>query len=45
MSVLFIHNTIPEYRIPFFIGLKKKINVDYLFTNINLNYKLLFVNK
>lgn len=40
MSVLFIHNTIPEYRIPFFIGLKKKINVDYLFTNINLSREI-----
>ena len=40
MSVLFIHNTMPEYRIPFFIGLKKKINVDYLFTDINLSKKI-----
>lgn len=40
MNLLFIHNTIPEYRVPFFIKLSKKINVDYLFTRLDLNKKI-----
>lgn len=40
MKVLFIHNTISEYRIPFFIGLSNKINVDYLITRPNLGMKI-----
>lgn len=40
MKVLFIHNTMPDYRIPFFKKLSEKIDVEYVFTNINLNKKI-----
>lgn len=40
MKLLFIHNTIPDYRIPFFKRLSSKIDVKYLFTNIELNKKV-----
>ena len=35
-----IHNTMAEYRIPLFIGLDKEINVDYLFTKIELSKEI-----
>lgn len=40
MKLLFIHNTIPEYRIPFFKKLSQKVDVDYVFTDISLNKKI-----
>lgn len=40
MSLLFIHNTMAEYRIPLFIGLSKEITVDYLFTKIELSKEI-----
>lgn len=37
MKCLFIHNTIADYRIPFFLGLNKKINIEYIFTRKDLS--------
>lgn len=40
MKLLFVHNTLPEYRIPFFYGLSKNIDVSFVFSNISLNKKI-----
>lgn len=40
MNVLFIHNTIAEYRIPFFRGLNSRLNIDYLFTKLELGKQI-----
>ena len=39
LNILFFHNTMPEYRIGWFCELAKKANVDYVFTNEDLNKK------
>lgn len=44
LKLLFIHNTMAEYRIPFFVGLSKMIDVDYLFTNIYLSKEIYGTN-
>ncbi len=40
MKLLFVHNTLPEYRIPFFYGLSKNIDVSFIFSDISLNKKI-----
>lgn len=40
MKLLFVHNTLPEYRIPFFCGLSKNIDVSFIFSDISLNKKI-----
>lgn len=40
MKLLFIHNTIPDYRIPFFRKLSSKLDVEYVFTDIGLSKKV-----
>lgn len=40
MKILFVHNTMAEYRVPFFLGLNEKLNVEYLFTHMDLNRKV-----
>lgn len=40
MKVLFIHNTIAHYRIPFFCGLNNKLSIDFLFTRENLSKQI-----
>ncbi|WP_025162162.1 glycosyltransferase family 4 protein [Paraclostridium bifermentans] len=44
MKLLFIHNTIPDYRIPFFKKLSQKIDITYIFTDINLSNKVYQTN-
>lgn len=38
-SILFFHNTLPEYRIGWFQNLSKNANVEFVFTNEELNKK------
>lgn len=40
MKVLFFHNTAPDYRIPFFIKLSQKLNIRFVFTDMNINKKV-----
>lgn len=40
MKVLFVHNTIADYRIPFFCKLNEQIPVEYLFTRIELSQNI-----
>lgn len=40
MNLLFVHNTMPEYRVEFFKKLNGRINVDYLFTKIELSQQV-----
>ncbi|EHK2442086.1 glycosyltransferase family 4 protein [Clostridium perfringens] len=40
MNVLFFHNTSPEYRIPLFEELSKRINVKFVFTRLEVNKKI-----
>ena len=40
MKVLFIHNTAPDYRIPFFLKVSEKLKVKYIFTSIETNKKI-----
>lgn len=40
MKLLFFHNTAPEYRIPFFLKLSKKIDVKFIFTMMDTNKKV-----
>lgn len=40
MKVLFIHNTAPNYRIPFFLKVANKIEIKYIFTSIDVNKKI-----
>lgn len=37
--ILFFHNTLPEYRIGWFIELDKQADIDFIFTNEKLNEK------
>lgn len=37
MKILFFHNTIPDYRIPFFIKISKKADIKFAFTSIHLS--------
>lgn len=39
LKILFFHNTLPEYRIGWFCNLDKIANVDFVFTNEELNKK------
>ena len=40
MKTLFVHNTIADYRIPFFVGLNDKIKVAFLFTRKDWSKKI-----
>lgn len=40
MKILFFHNTMPDYRIPFFKGLNEKIEIDYIFTKMDLSERI-----
>lgn len=40
MKILFIHNTLPEYRIPWFIKMNDLCEIKYIFTNEDLNKKI-----
>ena len=40
MKVLFVHNSVPEYRIKFWKILKKKCDLDLLITGRDLDKKI-----
>ena len=42
LKILFFHNTLPEYRIGWFCNLDKIANVDFVFTNEELNKKAIY---
>ena len=39
LKILFLHNTLPEYRIEWFREMRKKADMEYIFTNEGENYK------
>lgn len=40
MNILFMHNTLPAYRIPWFNEMSNMCNIKYVFTNEKLNQKI-----
>lgn len=40
MKILFFHNTAPDYRIPFFLKMARKVNTKFIFTSMDTNKKM-----